>query len=57
MIPGLIDMDAIPPEKRHMELGEDDTPIPLIEFKEPRKKSGSRVSNMKRRKSQKIKRK
>ena len=53
MIPGLVDMDAIPPEKRHMDLGEDDNPIPLVEFKEPRKKSGSRVSNKSRRKSKK----
>ncbi len=57
MIPGLIDMEAIPPEKRHVELGEDDNPIPLIEFKEPKKKSGESVSNMNRRKSKKRKRK
>jgi hypothetical protein len=29
---GLVDLDAIPPEKQHLPLGGDDNPIPLIEF-------------------------
>jgi hypothetical protein len=32
-------MDAIPVEKRHVELGTDDNPIPLVEFKEPEQKN------------------
>ena len=29
---GIIDLDAIPEEKRHLPLGDDDNPIPLVEF-------------------------
>ena len=29
---GMIDLDAIPEEKKHLELGTDENPIPLIEF-------------------------
>jgi len=29
---GLVDLDAVPPEKGHLPLGEDDNPIPLIPF-------------------------
>ena len=57
VIPGLIDMEAIPPEKKHIELGDDDNPIPLVEFKEPKKKSVASIGNSKRRKSKKRKRK
>lgn len=29
---GLVDMDAIPEDKRHLPLGGDDNPIPIVEF-------------------------
>jgi hypothetical protein len=29
---GIIDLDAIPEEKRHLPLGDDDNPIPLVQF-------------------------
>jgi len=29
---GIVDLDAIPEEKRHLPLGDDDNPIPLVEF-------------------------
>lgn len=29
---GIIDLDAIPEDKRHLPLGDDDNPIPLVEF-------------------------
>lgn len=29
---GLIDFDAVPEEKRHLELGTDENPLPIIEF-------------------------
>lgn len=29
---GVVDLDAIPEEKRHLPLGDDDNPIPLVEF-------------------------
>ncbi len=29
---GVIDLDAIPEEKRHLPLGDDDNPIPLVRF-------------------------
>jgi hypothetical protein len=43
---GLVNMDAVPPEKRHLPLGEADNPIPLVEFRpeaqERRNEHGSR---------------
>jgi hypothetical protein len=29
---GVIDLDAVPPEKAHLPLGDDDNPIPLVHF-------------------------
>jgi hypothetical protein len=29
---GIMNMDAIPEDKRHLPVGSDDTPIPLVEF-------------------------
>jgi hypothetical protein len=29
---GVIDLAAVPPEKAHLPLGDDDNPIPLVEF-------------------------
>lgn len=34
-VAGIIDLDAIPENKRHLPLGEDDNPIPLVEFTYP----------------------
>jgi hypothetical protein len=31
-VAGIVDLDAIPEEKQHIPLGEDDNPIPLVEF-------------------------
>jgi hypothetical protein len=31
---GIVNLDAIPASKRHLPIGEDDNPIPLIEFKD-----------------------
>ncbi len=31
-VAGIIDLDAVPEEKRHLPLGDDDNPIPLVEF-------------------------
>lgn len=31
-VAGIIDLDAIPEEKSHLPLGDDDNPIPLVEF-------------------------
>ena len=38
-VSGLVNMDAIPVEKRHVELGTDDNPVPLVEFKKPKQKN------------------
>ncbi|VAW49332.1 hypothetical protein MNBD_GAMMA04-1512 [hydrothermal vent metagenome] len=38
MVPGIINLKAISEEKQCMELGSDENPIPLIEFKEAKKK-------------------
>ena len=29
---GIVNMDAVPEDKRHLPLGDDDNPIPLVEF-------------------------
>ena len=31
-IAGIVDLDSIPEEKRHLEIGSDDNPVPLINF-------------------------
>jgi len=31
-VTGIIDLDAVPEDKKHVPLGEDDNPIPLVEF-------------------------
>ena len=38
---GIVDLDAVPAEKRHLPLGEDDNPIHLIEFANVRGKGTS----------------
>ena len=30
---GIVDLDAVPPDRRDVPLGEDDNPVPLIEFR------------------------
>ncbi len=32
VVVGIVDLDAIPPDKRNRPLGEDDNPLPLVEF-------------------------
>ncbi|MCD6289568.1 MAG: hypothetical protein J7M34_03625 [Anaerolineae bacterium] len=32
LIAGIVDLDAIPEEKRYLPLGDEDNPIPLVEF-------------------------
>ena len=34
-VEGLVDLDAIPEHKRHLPIGGDDNPVPLIEFQGP----------------------
>jgi len=52
---GLVDLDAIPPEKRDIPLGDDDNPIPLVRFlpdlaHRPPKRSGPNIPKHKKRK-------
>ena len=42
---GIIDLDAVPANKRHMLLGDPGNPVPLIEFRLPKRE----VSTQKRR--------
>jgi|SRR5262245_22720241 len=42
---GIVDMDAVPEDKKHLPLGGDDNPLPIVEFlseTETAKKSGER---------------
>ena len=34
-VEGIVDLDAIPEHKRHLPIGGDDNPVPLIEFQGP----------------------
>lgn len=38
---GVIDLDAIPEKKRHLPLGDDDNPVPLVEFTNISRKTAS----------------
>lgn len=54
---GIVDMDAVPEDKRHLPMGGDDNPIPLVEFlreintasKSEARHKGSRLSGNQRR--------
>jgi hypothetical protein len=51
---GLVDLDAIPEEKSHIPLGEDNNPIPLVEFTNLAQEDlggGNRAARRARRKS------
>lgn len=60
---GIIDLEAVPPEKEHIPLGDDDNPIPLVKFiesfewKKDLENSGGkrRLSGNERRRRQKYK--
>ena len=47
---GLVDIEAIPQEKRSIPLGGDDNPIPLVQFTNIGKRQGTPRSRKKRRK-------
>ena len=36
MVAGIVNMESIPEDKQHIPLGEDDNPIPLVEFLPPK---------------------
>lgn len=57
MVPALVDMEAVPPEKSNIEFGSDDNPIPLVEFKEPKLRSIQGTQAPKRKRAKKKKRK
>ncbi len=38
---GIVDLDAVPHDKRHLPLGGDDNPIPLVEFIHPEERAPS----------------
>ncbi|MDJ0764251.1 MAG: hypothetical protein QNJ97_14810 [Myxococcota bacterium] len=45
---GAVDLDAVPEERSHLPLGEDENPIPVVEFLDPpRKKVGKRSTRRK----------
>ena len=35
-VEGIVDLDAIPEHKRHLPIGDENNPMPLIEFQQPR---------------------
>ncbi|MBF0451301.1 MAG: hypothetical protein HQK75_11405 [Candidatus Magnetomorum sp.] len=58
MVTGIINLKAIPEDKRHVPIGEDDNPIPLVEFLTNKKKRYPKrrpVGKRNRRKSKKKK--
>jgi len=59
IVPGIIDLDAIPPEKANVPLGEDDNPVPLMRFTnyrdtEPakRKRIKGKIGKLRRKRNQ-----
>lgn len=53
-VAGIVDIDAIPPDKSHLPLGDDDNPIPLVKFIQRADKDNSeRKDRGKRRRSKK----
>ncbi|MBU0465512.1 MAG: hypothetical protein KKD21_01845 [Proteobacteria bacterium] len=48
IVAGLVDLEAIPEEKSHIPIGDDDNPIPLVEFLRTSKKIST--SNIKKKK-------
>ena len=49
MVMGIVDMDAVPPEKSHLPFDDDTNPVPLVEFTNLGKKKAPASSNRKRR--------
>jgi hypothetical protein len=47
---GLVDLDAVPEEKSHLPLGDDDNPVPLVAFTEVSGAPGARSARSRRRK-------
>lgn len=45
---GLVDLDAVPEDKSHLPLGDDDNPIPLVEFTEVSGSPGARQARRRR---------
>jgi hypothetical protein len=46
---GIVDMEAVPPEKAHLPFDDETNPVPLVEFTNLGKKKTSASSNRKRR--------
>lgn len=45
---GLVDLSAVPEEKSHLPLGDDDNPIPLVEFSDASGRRGARPAGKRR---------
>jgi hypothetical protein len=45
---GLVDLNAVPEDKQHLPLGDDDNPIPLVEFTAVSGKPGARPAGRRR---------
>jgi hypothetical protein len=53
---GLVDLDAVPKDKEHLPLGDDDNPIPLVEFTAVSGSPGARPARRRRSKRSRPKR-
>jgi hypothetical protein len=53
---GLVDLDAVPEDKSHLPLGDDDNPIPLVEFTAVSGSPGARQARRRRSKRSRPKR-
>jgi hypothetical protein len=53
---GLVDLSAVPEDKSHLPLGDDDNPIPLVEFTDVSGRPGARKASRRRSKRSRPKR-
>lgn len=54
MILGMVDIDAIPEEKKHLEIGTDENPVPIVQFLPDLKMSREKRKSLDKRKPRKV---
>ena len=54
-VAGIVDLNAIPEEKRHIPIGDDDNPLPLVEFLNNKKNRSTKRHSISRKKRQRSK--
>ena len=53
MVPGIVNLESIPEENRHLEIGSEDNPVPLVEFIKVKKIMQTKAGNSRKNKRKK----